>query len=73
MKKVLTLAVLAALGSSSVFAGQGDMLARFRAINVNPDAKVDQTLSTLNVDANDQTAPEINFTYMITDRIGTEF
>ncbi|MCW3482188.1 outer membrane beta-barrel protein [Neisseriaceae bacterium JH1-16] len=72
MKKVLTLAVLAALGSSSVFAGQGDILARFRVINVAPDTKVDQTLSALHVDASNQTVPELDFTYMITDRIGAE-
>jgi len=72
MKKVLTLAVLAALGSSSVFAGQGDILARFRVINVDPDTKVDQALSTLHVDANSQTVPELDFTYMITNNIGAE-
>ncbi|MDN0075937.1 OmpW family outer membrane protein [Crenobacter sp. SG2303] len=72
MKKVLTLAVLSALGASSVFAGQGDLLARFRVINVDPDTKVDHTLSTLDVDADNQTVPELDFTYMVTDHIGAE-
>ncbi|CUA84101.1 Outer membrane protein W [Gulbenkiania indica] len=71
MKK-LALALVAGLVSASAFAAQGDILARFRVININPDVKTDKTLSALHVDVDDQTVPELDFTYMLTNNIGAE-
>lgn len=71
MKK-LAIAVIAGLVSASAFAAQGDILARFRVINIAPDVKTTDTLSTVHVDVDDQTVPELDFTYMITNNIGAE-
>ena len=71
MKKIAAAALLAAL-SASAFAAQGDILARFRITNVNPQTSVDSTLASLNVDVNDDTIPEVDFTYMFTNNIGAE-
>ncbi|MEQ6290958.1 OmpW family protein [Vogesella sp. GCM10023246] len=71
MKKFAIAALVAAL-SSSAFAAQGDILARLRIINVSPDVKTDQTLAAVHVDVDDQTVPELDFTYMITNNIGAE-
>lgn len=83
MKKV-ALSVLAASlmagVSAPAFAKAGDVLARFRVINVNPTestnngaaAGVGLGLSQLNTGVKDATVPEVDFTYMITDNIGAE-
>lgn len=73
MKK-LALAAMIGLVSASAFAAQGDILARFRVINVNPDASWSNSgvVPGLNVDAKDSWAPEVDFTYMITNNIGAE-
>ncbi|WP_024301275.1 OmpW family protein [Pseudogulbenkiania sp. MAI-1] len=71
MKK-LAIAVIAGLVSASAFAAQGDILARFRVINIAPDVKTDKTLSAVHADVDDQTVPELDFTYMITNNIGAE-
>ncbi|GGY18654.1 OmpW/AlkL family protein [Paludibacterium paludis] len=71
MKK-LVFAVMAGLLSAGAFADQGDILARFRVINVNPDVSKDGALSTLKTDVKDATVPEVDFTYMITNNIGAE-
>ncbi len=71
MKKFAAAALVAAL-SASAFAAQGDILARFRITNVNPQTSVDSTLAALNVDVNDDTIPEVDFTYMFTNNIGAE-
>ena len=74
MKK-LALAAMIGLISASAFAAQGDILARFRVINVNPDVKWDNNnnaIPGLNVDVKDDTVPELDFTYMITNNIGAE-
>lgn len=70
----LTVAVLAGLGllSASAFADQGDILARLRIINVNPSVSTDSTLSAVNTSVKDDTVPELDFTYMITNNIGAE-
>ena len=73
MKKLATaLCVGAALASSAAMAAQGDILARFRVVNVSPDVSVDKTLSVLKADLKDDTIPELDFTYMITNNIGAE-
>ncbi|MFC3532454.1 OmpW family protein [Vogesella facilis] len=71
MKKFAVAALLAAL-STSAFAAQGDILARFRITNVNPQTSVNDVLETLKVDVNDDTIPELDFTYMFTNNIGAE-
>ncbi|PXX38804.1 OmpW/AlkL family protein [Aquitalea magnusonii] len=76
MKK-LALAAAIGLISASAFAAQGDIIARFRVINVNPSSSwsngtVGSNLHLTGVDASDDTVPELDFTYMITNNIGTE-
>lgn len=71
MKK-LAIAALATLLTSSAFAAQGDILARFRVTNVNPQATVDGTLDVLKVDVQADTIPEVDFTYMLTNNVGVE-
>lgn len=71
MKK-LAIAALATLLTSSAFAAQGDILARFRVTNVNPQATVDRTLDALKVDVQADTIPEVDFTYMLTNNVGVE-
>ena len=74
MKKIaLALCAGAALASSAAMAAQGDILARFRVINVNPDVKTTGLLaSPLSAGVQDDTIPELDFTYMITNNIGAE-
>ncbi|WP_144112453.1 OmpW/AlkL family protein [Paraburkholderia sp. BCC1886] len=50
----------------------GDVLVRLRAISIVPQASTTGTLSTLGVDVNNATVPELDFTYMIRDNIGVE-
>ena len=71
MKKLAIAAIAAALAAPA-FAAQGDILARFRVINVNPDDSVNKTLQALNVGVDSAWAPELDFTYMITNNIGAE-
>lgn len=71
MKK-LAIAALATLLTTNAFAAQGDILARFRVTNVNPQTSVDKTLETLKVDVKDDTIPEVDFTYMLTNNVGVE-
>lgn len=71
MKKLAIAVALAAL-STGAFAAQGDIIARFRVANVKPETSVDKTLSALKVDVQDDTIPELDFTYMLTNNIGAE-
>lgn len=71
MKK-MTVVVLAGLLSASAFADQGDILARFRVINVKPNVSSDGTLSDIHASVKSDTVPELDFTYMITNNIGAE-
>ncbi|WP_199102312.1 OmpW family protein [Aquitalea sp. ASV11] len=76
MKK-LALAAAIGLISASAFAAQGDIIARFRVINVNPSSSwsngsVGTAVGLTGVDAKDDTVPELDFTYMITNNIGAE-
>ncbi len=50
----------------------GDVLVRLRAISILPQVGTSSTLSALNVDVNNATVPELDFTYMIRDSIGVE-
>lgn len=69
MKK-LAIAALATVLTSSAFAAQGDILARFRVTNVNPQTSVSSGLE--GVDVEDDTIPEVDFTYMLTNNVGVE-
>lgn len=76
MKKFALAALVAAMAAPA-FAAQGDILARFRIIDVNPDSSwsngpVGSTLGGFNVDADHAVVPEVDFTYMITNNIGAE-
>ena len=71
MKK-LAIAALATLLTTNAFAAQGDILARFRVANVNPQTSVDSKLADLSVDVKDDTIPEVDFTYMLTNNVGVE-
>ncbi|WP_315382843.1 OmpW family outer membrane protein [Microvirgula aerodenitrificans] len=73
MKKLaIALLVGAAFAPVVAMADAGDIIARFRAINVNPDVSTTSTLSDLSTDVKDATVPELDFTYMITNNIGAE-
>ena len=74
MKKSHWLCALAQpFASSAAMAAQGDILARFRVINVNPDVKTTGLLaSPLSAGVQDDTIPELDFTYMITNNVGAE-
>lgn len=69
MKK-LALATLLGLASATTFAAQGDIIARLRIIDVSPSSSFSN--SGLDVSANSNVVPELDFTYMITNNIGTE-
>lgn len=71
MKKFAAAALVTVL-SASAFAAQGDILARFRITNVNPDVKVDNVLADASVDVSEDTIPELDFTYMLTNNVGLE-
>ena len=71
MKKFAIAAILASL-SAGAFAAQGDIIARLRITDVNPQTSVNDTLQTLNVDVKNDTIPELDFTYMLTNNIGAE-
>lgn len=71
MKKI-ALALLAVAASSAAFADQGDIIARARIINVNPNVSTSGALSGASIDVSNETVPELDFTYMITNNIGAE-
>lgn len=73
--KTAAAAVALAMGASPALAAQGDVLVRLRAIAVVPQEKVGPVLPTFPTSAGritDAYAPEIDFTYMLTDHIGVE-
>lgn len=66
-----------ALLTSLVFAGhafaaEGDWLVRGRLIQIAPDVSTSGALRGLDVDVDDQVVPELDFTYMVTERLGVE-
>lgn len=76
--KLFTLAIAAALGSSSAIAGQeeGNWMFRVRAVDIQPvkdwsDAGV-LGLSKSDVYVKDKTIPEVDFTYFFTKNIAAE-
>jgi outer membrane protein len=67
--------LLAMASASPAWAEKGDILVRVRAITVQPQEKVGPVLPTFATSTGRITnayAPEIDFTYMITDNIGVE-
>ncbi|HEY9100695.1 OmpW/AlkL family protein [Chitinimonas sp.] len=72
MQGKLSLFVAGLLMSGSAMAAQGDWLIRGRVIDVAPDVSTSGALSTLNVDVDNKAAPELDFTYMLTDKLGAE-
>lgn len=67
--------LLAVASASPALAEKGDILVRLRAITVQPQEKVGPVLPTFPTSAGRITnayAPEIDFTYMVTDNIGVE-
>lgn len=76
MKKLALAALIAAMAAPA-FAAQGDILARFRVVQVNPDASwsngaVGAAVGLAGVEPDNQVIPEFDFTYMITNNIGAE-
>jgi outer membrane protein len=57
---------MGAMGSAQ--AAQGDWLARARIIDIDPDARS----SALNIDVNSKIAPELDFSYFVTNNIALE-
>ena len=51
---------------------QGDVLARLRAISIQPNERGSDTLGAINVGVNNAIVPELDFTYMIRDYLGIE-
>lgn len=70
--KSVMVAVLAVAGTTSAQAEQGDILARFRVLSIEPDVSTSGTLSTLGTNVNNSVVPELDFTYMATNNIGVE-
>ncbi|PTB16758.1 hypothetical protein C9I57_31795 [Trinickia symbiotica] len=58
--------------SSAAGIHAGDWLVRLRTISIQPQVHTSNTLSTLDVGVNNSLVPELDFTYMIRDRIGIE-
>lgn len=73
--RTAALMLAAAASASPVLAEQGDFLVRLRAITVQPQEKVGPVLPGFPTSGGRITnayAPEIDFTYMITNHIGVE-
>ncbi len=70
MKRQVVVAAMVAgtLAAGSALAAQGDWLARVRVIDVRPDA----SSSALNIDVNSKIAPELDFSYFVTNNIALE-
>ncbi|WP_410174983.1 OmpW/AlkL family protein [Mycetohabitans endofungorum] len=58
--------------AAPVQAEQGDILARLRAISIQPDVSAGGTLGQLGTGVNNAIVPELDFTYMATRNIGIE-
>jgi outer membrane protein len=66
----LAAALLAPGGAAQ--AAQGDILARLRAVYVKPDLSTRGPISGMGMSMDAIVTPELDFTYMFTDRIGAE-
>lgn len=77
MKILSRIAAGALLAASTVFAApvhakQGDIIARLRAISIQPSVSAGGTLGQLGTGVNNAIVPELDFTYMATQNIGVE-
>lgn len=79
MKKNISIAIaiafacaVLATASSSVHADQGDILARVRAISIQPDVSAGGTLGAIGTGVNNAIVPELDFVYMVRPSIGVE-
>jgi outer membrane protein len=70
--RCVSVAVVTMAGMTCARADQGDVLARFRVLSIEPDVSTSGTLSTLGTDVNNSVVPELDFTYMATNNIGVE-
>jgi hypothetical protein len=50
---------------------QGDVLVRLRAISIQPNERGSDTLGAINTGVNNAIVPELDFTYMIRDYLGS--
>jgi outer membrane protein len=72
---IIGIAAASLVGAAPALADQGDVLVRVRGIMVAPTEKSGPVLPAFpgaHVAVNDSFAPEVDFTYMITNHIGTE-
>lgn len=77
MRTIVSLAALAAalVTATPAMAKEGDLLVRLRGILVEPTGQSDgvtPTFPTGKVKAGDAVVPELDFTYMVSNHIGTE-
>ena len=68
MKKILLLIIL----TMNAFAANGDMLVRLRGLNVMPDESGTPTVVGGEVKLNNESVPEIDFTYFLSDALALE-
>jgi outer membrane protein len=71
MTAVLTGALLS-MASLPLRADQGDILARVRAISIQPDVTAGGTLGTIGTGVRNAIVPELDFVYMVRKNIGIE-
>lgn len=75
MLKASVAALALAMAATPAMAAKGDFMVRLRAITVQPQEKVGPVLPTFPTSGGSITnayAPEIDFTYMLSDHIGVE-
>ncbi|MGF6368962.1 outer membrane protein [Paraburkholderia sp. RAU6.4a] len=58
--------------TTTAHADQGDILARFRLVSLEPVAQSTGILNAIGTGVNNTLAPEVDFTYMATNHIGIE-
>jgi len=72
MKKMIVLAALAACGLGAVQAQESPWMVRFRATNLAMENQTTATVSTLNVNVNDKTIPEVDISYFFNKNVAAE-
>lgn len=74
-RKLMTGAAIAAFAAGAAQAKTGDLLIRLRAIDVAPNEKsggIRPAFPAEKVSVNNSFMPEVDFTYMLSDHVGTE-
>ena len=72
MKKMILLAALAASGVGAVQAQESPWMVRFRATNLEMANKTTATVTTLGVNVNDKTIPEVDISYFFNKNVAAE-